>query len=220
MANADKDNLFGYEEVVLTIEVPTTVCGGLAEVASALKRVANPQQMQLFWVPPTIAHIAVLHTGRVREDLVGVLVDAWGPVLASTEPFALSAAGLKFYEEGEPHIGEGEGESVRAIWACLEGTEPLLELRERLVAALADLDVQVDTEAFEPHIPLALADSFRNSREFNAAFVERQETQFGEIQVSAMSVKVANPVEGTLDSPFTLKTSLPLGSEEEAPDGP
>ena len=220
MAKADEDNLFGYEEVVLTIEVPTAVCGGLAEVASALKRVTNPQQMQLFWVPPTITHVSVLHTGRVREDLVGVLADAWRPVLAAAEPFSLTVRGLKFYEEGEPSVGEADGDSVRAIWASLQGVEPLLELREKLIAVLSDLDVQVDTEVFEPHIPLALADSFRNSREFNTAFVERQETQFGQINVSAMSVKVSNPVEGPLDSTFTLKTSLPLGSEEEAPDGP
>jgi 2'-5' RNA ligase len=216
MAESDQDKLFEYEEVVLTIEVPTTVCGGLAEVASALKRVANPQQMQLFWVPATVTHIAVLHTGRVREDLVSVLIDAWRPVLAAAEPFSLTARGLKLYEEGE---SRPEGESVRAIWARLDISEPLDELRDKLVGALADLDVDVDTEAFEPHIPIALADSFRNSREFSSIYVEQQETEFGEIPVSSMSVKVANPVEGTIDSPFTLKSSLPLGSEEKVPDG-
>ncbi len=216
MGENEKGDLFEYEEVVLTIEVPTAVCGGLAEVASALKRVASPQQMQLFWIPPTITHISVLHTGRVREDLVSTLVDAWTPVLAAAEPFTLSARGLKLYEEGD---SQPEGESVRAIWARVDVSEPLAELRNRLVAALDDLDVDVDSEAFEPHIPLALVDSFRNSREFSSAFVEQQETEFGEIPVSTMSVKVANPVEGTLDSPFTLKTSLPMGSEEEAADG-
>lgn len=219
MGKTDNGDLFNYEEVVLTIAVPTTVCGGLAEAASALKRVTNPQQMQLFWIPPTVTHIAVLHTGRVREDLVSALEDAWRPVLAAAVPFSIAARGLKLYEESEAQVAEADGAAIRALWVRLDDTEPLLELREKLVAALEDLDVEVDAEAFEPHIPLALADSFRNSREFNSAFVERQETEFGEINVSAMTVKVANPVEGTLDSPFTLRARLPLGSEEEAPHG-
>ncbi len=216
MADSEKDKLFEYEEVVLTIEVPTAVCGGLAETASALKRVVNPQQMQLFWVPATITHIAVLHTGRVREDLVTVLVEAWRSVLETVEPFALTARGLKLHEDDE---SLPDGESVRAIWARLDVSEALGELREKLVGALSALDVEVDTGAFEPHIPIALADSFRNSREFSSVFAEQQETEFGEISVSSMAVKVANPVEGTLDSPFTLKSSLPLGGVEEVPDG-
>ncbi len=200
------EGLFKYEEVVVTVELPTAVCRQLTEAAVALRKVTGTQA-SIFWIPTTVTHLSLLFTGRVREDLVSVLVGAWQPVVAAIPAFTLRAKGLQLYREGE-----GESEVTKAIWAGVETSDELLALRQKLVETLETLEVQVAVEVFDPHVPLALADEFRNTREFSTVFSQWQMKDFGEIPVAALTVKVANPVQGDLDAPFTLKGTLPLGS--------
>ena len=211
-AKSAKTKLFQYEELVLCVDLPTSVSNEVTKAGGALMKSVSPAHMQIFWIPADIAHVAVLHTGRVREDLVGQVKEIWQMVLQETSPFTMKAAGSQLYQEGE-----GEEAIVRAIWISLLEVEPLLELREKLISALADLDVNVVTEAYEPHIPLALVEDFRNSREFNSAFVEWQEHDFGEIPVTAMLVKQVNVADASTERPFQVLGNLPLGSAPVEP---
>jgi len=194
---------------VAAVELSTPVCSELTRAGAAIKKTTNPLHMQMFWIPPNIAHVSVLHTGRVREDMVALVAEALEKVVSETEPFALKVLGLRLYEEGE----EGREKRLRAIWAGIEDSQPLLELRGRLVESLADFELQVDPDPYEPHVPLALVDQFRNTREFNSAFVEWQDRAFGEVRVEALLFKKANPTEGTTDEPFSTVNTLCLKQE-------
>jgi 2'-5' RNA ligase len=205
----------GYEELVIAVDLPTAVCNGVAQAQAALKRASNPLHMQWFWVPPNIAHVAVLYTGRVREDLVGQAVDAFRAATAQVEPFSLRLKGLKLYEEGAETQQE-----VKGIWAMVENTEPLQQLRDKLFEAVINLDLEIDDLPFYPHVTVALADQFRNTREFSAAWMEWQGKDFGDVAVQALLAKRTDPHQGSVDRPFAVVAHLPLtGRKEETTNG-
>ena len=204
-AKSGEAKLFSYEELVICLEISTPVCTELTRAGTALKKTIDPVHMQVFWIPPNVAHVALLHTASVRQDLVPMVTDAFGAVASGVEPFTVRLKGLTLREE------EHEGEKrTRAIWAGVENAEPLVALREALTTALGDLDVQNDPDPYLPHVPLALVDSFRNTREFSSAFVEWQDREFGEFEIKAVTVKKANPKEGTAEQPFTVIKELPV----------
>ena len=208
-AKAGKEKLFGYKELVVVVDVPTGMCSVLAQASAALKKTCNPLHQQIFWIPANIVHLAVLHTGRVREDLVSVVGDYVKKAVAEMPGFTIKVAGLKLYED-KPGGGE---KAIKAIWAVVENHGRLTELRQKLVEELQEIDVQLDPDPFEAHVPLALVDQFRNTREFDSAFVEWHDHDFGTIKVDSLQLKVANPAEGTMDRPFSVARTISLAEE-------
>lgn len=197
-------DIFSYDEFVVSVDLSTDVCNQLQQAAAALKKTTNPLHMQVFWVPPNLAHISLLYTVRVREDLQAGVVDALRMAVEEVEPFKVRIRGLALHEETD---GEG-GQRVKALWARVVEGEGLADLRTGMRASLADLNVQLDELDYTPHVPIALVDQFRNTREFNSAFVEWQDQDFGEVPVRAVLVKKANPREGTVSQPFSVVANL------------
>lgn len=198
--NNAADKLFEYEELVVAIDLPSLVCNELAQASLALKKTCSPLHMHVFWIPANIVHISMLYTARLRTDLREAFVEAVQQVARETGPFTVAIKGVQLYEEAGP-----EGAAVvKALWAGVEDDGALEALRIRLREALADWDLQLDDLQFQPHAVLALADQFRNTREFNSAFVEWQEKSFGEVRVDSLAVKVAQPNSGATDGPFEV----------------
>lgn len=208
-----KAEILSYDEFVVAVELSTGVCNQLQQAAAALKKTANPLHMQVFWVPPNFAHISLLYTVRIREDLQAGVTEALRGAVAEFEPFSVKVRGLSLHEEDD---GEG-GQKVKAIWARVTDADGLGDLRDRMRDSLADLNVQLDDLEFSPHVPIALVDQFRNTREFNSAFVEWQDQDFGEVPVQALLLKKSNPRQGTVSQPFSVVANLSLkqdGGEE------
>lgn len=208
-AKPAKGKLFNYRDVVVTVELPVAVCRQMIDTATALRKVAGPDS-GVYWIPPNVAHLSLAFAGRVRDGLVKVLTEAWQRVAESTQPFTVGTQGLTLNTQGE-----GEDRATRAIWVRLADSEPLAQLRQSLAEAVESIDVGLATETYEPHIPLALADDLPDSEEFGAAFAPWQNHEFGEIPVRSLAVKIANPVDGVVQAPFTITSNLPLGSKEE-----
>jgi 2'-5' RNA ligase len=211
IAKQAKEKLFSYEELVVAVDLPTAVCRTLTQAAAALRKTTNPLHMQMFWISPAVAHLAILRTARVRDDVVGPVADALKAAAAQAGPFAVKVKGLSLYEEAV----EGKPKKVQAVWAGIEGDDELLKLRGKLAEAVRELDVQLEPDPFLPHVPLALVDQFKSTREFNSAYVEWEKADFGEIKVSELLVKVANPKSGAAsDRPFQIVATLPLGKPQ------
>jgi len=183
------------------------VCGELTQAGTALKKIVNPLHMQVFWIPASISHVSLVNTGRIRTDLVPMVIDAVRSVLAETEPFTLSVKGMKLCE-----VEKGDELFVRSIWALVEESSPLADLRARVLEVFEEMDIQANRGDYEPHVPLALVDDFRNTREFSSAFVEWQDHGFGDIQVAALLIKKAETGEGSGGRPFAVLANLPFKS--------
>ncbi len=205
-----KTDILSYDEFVVSVDLSTGVSNQLQQAAAALKKTTNPLHMQVFWVPANFAHISLLYTVRIREDLQAGIIEALRGAVADVEPFKVNVRGLSLHEQED---GEG-GQRVKAIWARVTEADGLLDLRARMRAALADMNVQLDDLEFTPHVAVALVDQFRNTREFNSAFVEWQDQEFGEISVQSLLVKKSNPKAGTVSQPFSVAANLSLKQEQ------
>lgn len=211
MVKAQPEALLSYEELVVAVDLPASVCKELTNAALALRKVTNPLHLQVFWVPANVAHIAVLNTGRVRVDLQNVVSDAMREAVAGFGDFKVNLKGLVLRKEE----GDGEDAPVKALWVGVQPVEQLTELRARLSRSLSELDIDVDVSPYRPHVVLALMDQFRNTREFSSAFVEWQDKDFGEVPVHSLLVKSVTPRKGTTDRPFSVLANLPLRKREE-----
>jgi len=207
----EQGGLFSYEELVCAVDLPTGVCKALTQAVLSLRKVTNPLHQQVFWIPANVAHVGVLNTGRVRTDLQDLVADAMRGAVSGFGAFKLRLKGLKLRRGA----GDGEEAPVEAIWVGVEPTEQLVELRGKLQQALAELDVDADTSAYEPHVPLALMDQFRSTREFGSAFVEWQDKDFGEVPVHSLLLKSVTPKKGTSQRPFSVLANLPFKAREE-----
>ena len=198
--NNAADKLFDYEELVVAIDLPSSACNELAQAALALKKTCSPLHMHIFWIPANIVHISMLYTARLRTDLREAFIEAVQEVARETGPFTVALKGVQLYEEA----GSEGAAVVKALWAGVEDDGALGALRTRLQEALGDWDLQLDDLEFRPHAVLALVDQFRNTREFNSAFVEWQDKLFGEVRIDSLAVKVAQPRSGSIDGPFEV----------------
>lgn len=203
--------VFTYEELMVNIDLPTAVAQEVGLASAALQRATNPLQMDMFWVKPTQAHVTLLYTARVREDLFGVVKDKVAEVCSSTDVFAFRAKGLKLHEESRPN----DESVVRGVWILLEPAESLRELRIRLQKALSEMDIDVDYLDFVPHIPLALTDNFKPTREFMTVVNDWADRDFGEISVRALLLKKTIPNPSNVEMPFTVIANVPVGKSGE-----
>jgi len=201
--------LLPYEELVVAVELPAAVAVRLSQAAGALRKAANPVQMQLFWIPPTAAHISLLYTPRIRADLVPTALDLMKSAVAGTQPLTIKVHGLELHQRSE----EGHSaDEVDAIWARVSGGDVLADLQARLTEVIAEIDTGFLPDRVKLHVPLALADDFRNTREFASAFVEWQDHEFGDVAVKELHVLRTNPRQGDKDRPFVRIETLPFAS--------
>jgi len=198
-----------YEEMVVSVEIPAPVAARLSQAAGALRKAVNPVQMRLFWVPPTVAHISLLYTPRIRTDLVPTIIELMKGAVSGTAPVTLRVQGLELHQE--PVEGQA-ADAVNAIWARVAGAEGLAALQTRLADMVAEIDAGFSPADIRLHVPVALADEFGNTREFASAFVEWQDYDFGEVAVDRLSVLRANPRQGDKDRPFVTIDTLPFAS--------
>ena len=194
------DKLFVYEELVVAVDLPAGVCNELSQASMALKKTCSPLHMHVFWIPASIVHLSLVYSARLRTDLREAFMDVVRTVARQTGPFTVNIKGVRLHEEE----GKDGTVAVKAIWAGVEDDGAFAALRQRLRDALVEWDMQLDDLEFTPHVVLALADQFRNTREFTSAFVEWQDRSFGEVRVDGLVVKVAEPKPGVAEGPFEV----------------
>jgi len=200
------ESVFTYEELMVTVDLPAAVCQEISAASAALQKATNPLQMDMFWIKPTLAHVTLLYTARVRSDLFDTIRDVVAGVCAEVEPFSVRANGLRLNEEARPN----DESVVRGVWVMLEPVEPLLDLRVKLQKALSELDIDVDYLDFVPHIPIALTEKFQATREFQSVIAEWHDRSFGEVAVKALLLKKTIPNQANVEMPFSVVANVQL----------
>lgn len=205
--NQTNRKIFDYVELAVVVDLPEGVANQLSEAVTALSRTVGGSSNQVFWVPPRLAHVALAYTGEVREDLVPLVSEAVQSALTDVAPFRMRARGLVQVTEGE-----GAEPELVALWVAIEGAQPAVAVGEALKKTLGELDVHHDVLECKPHIPLALLDGFRVSREFAAAYSEWESRDFGEVPVQSVLLKKTNPLGADPRHPFEVLAHFRLKS--------
>jgi 2'-5' RNA ligase len=95
------------------------------------------------WVDPGNLHLTLRFIGEVDEGVASDIDDALARIRAPRFDVTLAGA------------GSFGGERPRLIWIGVEDNKPLVELQERVEAALRRAGVPPDTRRYSPHVTLA-----------------------------------------------------------------
>ena len=96
------------------------------------------------WVRDENFHLTLRFIGEVEEPRRPEIADALGRV--TTEPFTLTLSGIGHFQNGR---------RIRSLWAGTEPCDALVQLQNRIDAALRHADLPPDGRRFTPHVTLA-----------------------------------------------------------------
>jgi 2'-5' RNA ligase len=96
------------------------------------------------WVPGEQLHLTLRFIGDVDVATFKAVKTALTQV--STQPFSLQLRGVGHFPPGK---------QPRVLWVGMEESRPLLELQERVEAALITAGIAPDERRFSPHITIA-----------------------------------------------------------------
>lgn len=137
MASSDRQRLF------VAIFLPDGVQRCLANVQQSIPTVGPLVR----WVAPPLFHCTLRWLGECDEARARHAHAAAAEAALAARPFTLAIGGLgQFSRDGLPHV----------LWAGVQdGQENVHALHDALDRALAARGVQMDNDAFHPHITLA-----------------------------------------------------------------
>ena len=96
------------------------------------------------WVPPESYHITLRFIGEVDGGTAQDIATALARI--SADPLDLGLSGLETF---------GQGEAARVLWVGVERHPALLDLRDRVEAALRLVGIAPDPQKYIPHVTLA-----------------------------------------------------------------
>ena len=120
----------------VAIALPDDVRNRLAELRTGIPGAR--------WVPPENMHVTLRFIGEADGGSCRDIVDALHRVHAQSFDLVLSQVG---------HFGAARKE--RLLWAGVESNSALVDLHERVSAALRSAGLPPDTRKFTPHVTLA-----------------------------------------------------------------
>ncbi|MEK9661181.1 MAG: RNA 2',3'-cyclic phosphodiesterase [Alphaproteobacteria bacterium] len=136
----------------VALALPRDIAGRLAAMQQPLPRSR--------WVAPESMHVTLRFIGEVSNDVAADVDDMLARVTA--EPFDMYIGGVgRFASKGR----------LRALWAGVERSEPLLHLQARIETACQRAGLDPEGRKFHPHVTLARCRDIREelARPFLAA---------------------------------------------------
>lgn len=124
--------------------------GEVREGLSRLQRKLKGAHADVKWVKPENIHLTLAFLSEVAIGNIRPLEAAMDQAFLGLEKFSLKVAGTgTFGKPGRP----------RVVWAGMEESSPLVELRERTVGALHAAGIHFDAKPFSPHLTLGRVES-------------------------------------------------------------
>lgn len=118
------------------IDIPPDIAEGLVRRQQGLPGAR--------WRPPETLHVTLRFFGPLAETVAADL-DA-GLAGVRVPPFELALSGVGTF---------GEGDELRAVWAGVGASEPLLRLASRCEGAARRAGLKPESRAYRPHVTLA-----------------------------------------------------------------
>lgn len=96
------------------------------------------------WQRDNQLHLTLAFIGDASRKTKREIEDALARI--RFEPFEMSLSGVGMF---------GKPKQPKVLWAGVERKKPLVHLHEKIAAALAQIDVEIDKRKFKPHVTLA-----------------------------------------------------------------
>ena len=154
----------------VAVEIDDAIRAGLADIQDVLKK-ANGH---VSWIPPQNIHCTLAFLGDVFQPAVDSASDALSGTVRGIKPFEVKISGLGFF---------GSARSPRIIWAGITESTPLMELQNKISAALLQAGLKPDLKPFNPHLTIGRVRSNRNAPGLVRALEKNKDKIFGVLSV-------------------------------------
>ena len=131
------------------------------------------------WVKPENIHLTLTFLGNVPKENLPALENALDENLHELEPFQLTA-----YRTGV--FGRRSRPSV--IWAGIEESPPLFNLRQRVISALETASIPFENKRFRPHLTLGRFKSLTRLDELFQTLEKEEAHFFGTREISTVEL--------------------------------
>lgn len=160
-----------YIRAFIAAEINDAIRAGLDDVQGVLEE-ANGH---VSWVRPQNIHCTLVFLGDILTNTIDPLAAALKQATAGCKPFEIEIAGLGYF---------GSVRSPRIIWAGMAGrTDVLIELQEKINAAVLQAGLKPDEKPFKPHLTIGRVRSNRNAADLVRALVKNRDKSFGVLSV-------------------------------------
>ncbi len=159
----------------IAVRIPQQVKKALSEAIDALKK----SGADVKWVPEENIHITLKFLGSTDESVVDEIRESLLGRAASYPPFSVRIAGTGYFPAGR---------RPRVIWVGIEDSGPLLALQKDVEKAVAVFGFAEEDRPFSPHLTIGRVRSDKRMTEMLKRLDAFKETDFGEIEVGAISV--------------------------------
>ena len=154
--------------------ISVATANALAGAAETLARRARDAGVDLRWIAPASYHITLRFLGWTRAEAIGAVRDALDEAAAGIAPLSVRTARLGAF----PSL-----ERATVVWAGVEAPRPLIELAERVEAAVARLGYRPERQRFHPHVTIG---RLRDARAIREVVLPLAEQMFGDTALDSI----------------------------------
>ena len=159
----------------IAIDVGKTIRSNLAQLQQQLK----VGGADIRWNRPKTMHLTLAFIGNTPADRIEVLGTILDRDLRGVNPFTMTARGIgMFCRRKRPGV----------LWAGIDENPALLELRERIVAAVDDAEIAFDNPRFRPHLTLGRFKSAADAAPLIKLLENERERFLGEVRVESVEL--------------------------------
>ncbi len=211
-AKASSD-VFEYRNLMLVAELDASSAERLFTIGQLVAETCDPVYIDAFWIPAEHLHVKILDLGRVREDLVDLVAKKMKAEFEEMAPIPLAYGDFELYSE-DPN-------PVEALWVKVpdEGGG-LAQARKTAALILSEMEngegflSDVDSE-LPFHLPLALFNKFRDTREFGGAITSRDPKVIDGITLGELVLMDYTDARSRKNSPFQAVDRFNLEKKEQ-----
>ncbi|MCF8377961.1 MAG: RNA 2',3'-cyclic phosphodiesterase [Bacteroidales bacterium] len=129
------------------------------------------------WVKPEHLHLTIRFLGDTDSNQISLISRQLGEVASETKCFNVSIKALGVFRSfSHPKV----------LWAGVEQSDPLIELKNKVDNALNEMDYQFCSDNYSPHLTLGRMKNIINKVEFRDIIVKNNETLFLQQNVKSM----------------------------------
>lgn len=162
----------------IAIELDERIRNRLLKINQTLLSLKQNEKIRMSVIKPENNHITLQFLGNIAYDLVDEIGERVSESVKECSRFSLKIRNLG----GFPNLVR-----PRVIWAGVEKSVKLINLREKLVASIAELPVKPTGNTYNPHLTLARIKHCPQKRLKNALQSELSSI-FGELEVNGFSL--------------------------------
>lgn len=127
------------------------------------------------WINPENIHITLAFLGDTEEELIKDISLMLSKVCANTGYFELTIKGTGVFRNiNDPRI----------IWTNIDHSEKILDLADKILIRLDEMNIKLEDKPFKPHITIGRIKHLKNKETFKKLTEQYQNTELQRLHIT------------------------------------